>query len=39
MSLTVSSFSYLCSANKRQTTVTMNQMLTQKWFLRQDIKD
>jgi hypothetical protein len=27
------------SANKRQTTVTMNQILTQKWFLLQNIKN
>jgi hypothetical protein len=27
------------SANKRQTTVTMNQILMQKWFLLQNIKD
>jgi hypothetical protein len=27
------------SANKRQTTVTMNQILTQKWFLLQNIED
>jgi hypothetical protein len=26
-------------ANKRQTTVTMNQILTQNWFLLQNIKD
>jgi hypothetical protein len=25
--------------NKRQTTVTINQILTQKWFLLQNIKD
>jgi hypothetical protein len=27
------------SANKRQTTVTMNHISTQKWFLFQNIKD
>jgi hypothetical protein len=27
------------AANKRQTTVTMNQILIQKWFLLQNIKD
>jgi hypothetical protein len=37
MTLTVSIFRI--SANKRQTTVTMNQILTQKWFLLQDIKN
>jgi hypothetical protein len=30
---------FVNSANKRQTTVTMNQILTQKWFLLQNIKD
>jgi hypothetical protein len=40
MTLTVTDFLYLCySANQRQTTVTMNQILTQKWFLSQNIKD
>jgi hypothetical protein len=29
----------LTLANKRQTTVTINQILTQKWFLLQNIKD
>jgi hypothetical protein len=37
MTLTVSDFS--TQSNKRQTTVTMNQTLTQKLFLLQDIKD
>jgi hypothetical protein len=28
-----------CSTNKRQTTGTINHILTQKWFLFQNIKD
>jgi hypothetical protein len=40
MTLTVSDFSYLAnSANKRQTTITMNPILTQKCLLLQNIKD
>jgi hypothetical protein len=40
MTLTVSHFCIFAnSANKGQTTVTMNQILTQKSFLLQDIKD
>jgi hypothetical protein len=40
MTLTVSDFSYLFfSANTRQTPVTINRILKQKWFLLQNIKD
>jgi hypothetical protein len=39
MTLTVANFSYIFanSANKRQTTVTVNHILTQKWFALQNI--
>jgi hypothetical protein len=40
MTLTLSDFFIFAnSANKRQTSVTINHILTQKWFLLQNIKD
>jgi hypothetical protein len=40
MTLIVSDFRIFAnSANKRPTTVTRNQILTQKWFLLQNMKD
>jgi hypothetical protein len=40
MTLTVLDFCIFANPpNKRQTTVTVNQILTQKWFLLQNIKE